>query len=76
MQVLKSPKPPLRREDTGLRHHPEDHSSITSMNQKCGGVEFLFPPSSGIKLPESQQWSPDGAAQAGLIHVLLIQAGG
>lgn len=40
------------------------------------GVEFLFPHSSARRLPESQQWSPDGAAKAGLIHVLLVQAGG
>lgn len=42
-----------------------------------GGVGFLFPPhSSARRLPESQQWSPDGAAKAGLIHTLLDQAGG
>lgn len=41
-------------------------------------VDFFFlpPHSSAWRLPESQQWSPDGAAKAGLIHVLLVQAGG
>lgn len=40
------------------------------------GLNFLSPHSSARRLPESQQWSPDGAAKAGLIHVLLVQAGG
>lgn len=40
------------------------------------GVEILFPHSSARRHPESQQWSADGAAQAGLIHALLVQAGG
>lgn len=40
-------------------------------------VEFFSPHSSVRSLSESQQWSPDGAAPAGLIHVLLLlQAAG
>lgn len=77
LRVMKSLRPSLRREDTGLRHHPEDQSGITGMEQDHEqGVKFLFPYSSARRLPESQQWSPDGAAKAGLIHVLLVQAGG
>lgn len=64
-----------RKKDTGLRHHPEDHSGITRGEQKKHEWElnfFPFPHSSvSMQLPESQQWSPDGAAKAGLIHVLL-----
>lgn len=65
--------------DTGLRHHPEDQSGIT---RKMSGswISFSFfssrSHSSARSLLKSQQWSPDGAAKAGLIHVLLIQARG
>lgn len=78
VRVIKSPRPSLRRKDTGLRHHPEDQSGITGREQKHekGLIFFLPPHSSAWRLPESQQWSPDGAAKAGLIHVLLVQAGG
>lgn len=77
VQVIKSPRPPLRRKETGLRHHPEDQIGITGREQRLEwGLNFLFPHSSAGRLPESQQWSPDGAAKAGLIHVLPVQAGG
>ena len=80
VQVEESPRPSVRRKHTGLRHHPEDQSGITGREQKNNnmsiGVVFLFPHSSTGRLPESQQWSPDGAAKAGLIHVLTVQAGG
>lgn len=40
VQVPTSPRPPLRREDTGLRHHPEVQSGITGVKQRV--QEFLF----------------------------------
>ena len=64
----------MRRKDTGLRHHPEDQSGITGGEQKhVRGLNFSSLHSSARRLPESRQWSPDGAAKAGLIHVLLVQ---
>lgn len=78
--VYEFPRLSLRKKDTGLRHHPEDQSGITGreQNHEKGLIFFFFftPHSSARRLPESQQWSPDGAAKAGLIHVLLVQAGG
>lgn len=77
VQVMKCSRPLLRRKDTGLRHHPEDHSGITRRERKREQLLDFFSPHSSVRnSPESQQWSPDGAAKAGLIHVFLAQATG
>ena len=80
---MKLPRLLLGRKDTGLRHHPEDQSGITGREQKYKnkktkrvGVRIVFPHSPKRRLPESQQWSPDGAAKAGLIFLLFVQTGG
>lgn len=50
VQVIKSPRPPLRRKETGLRHHPEDQIGITGREQRLEwGLNFLFPHSSAGK---------------------------
>lgn len=71
------------RKHTGYRHHPEDQSGITGSEHKmsCSWISVFAPPPPPLShsyvrsFPESLQSSPDGAAKAGLIHVLLTQAG-
>lgn len=75
------PRPLLSRKDTGLRHHPEDEVGTARRKKKKkknirSGSIFLYLHSCVRRLPELQQWSQDGAAKAGLIHVLLLQEAG
>lgn len=62
-----SPRPPLTRKDTGLRHHPEEERGIAGRERNTSRRLSLVHERG--RLPDSQQWSPDGAAKACLIHV-------